>query len=715
MHLSTFLALGALVCGIETALTEPIDRHAIVSRYNPTRNASSTTTPMQVGNGNFAFGADVTGLQTFEPFAIMSSWGWKNDTLPPGRTWEDVANYRGESWDFHGRPMEIMYGGDPLIQQWLISNPNRVNLGRVGLLFFDARGQVVNVTENDLVDKQQKLDLWTGALTSQFVYDGQNVTVTTTSAQSSSAVGIAVHSSLLLSGRLGLFLDFPWNDGKYFSAPFVGSFDAPANHTTNLTTGQQLGHNIQAEVSHTLDSSTFITSVGGDKFSITRDSPDAHRYSVKPQAHFSSFSLSVSYSESTARTKSLPAPSAIAAESSQAWTDYWTRSGFVDVLTGSSDSRAEELQRRIVLSRYLMRVNEAGNNPPQESGLTNNGWYGKFHMEMVFWHMAHWQLWNNWDLVSGAGDSYQHFLSSSIERAQVQQNFSIGARWSKMTDPSGRSAPGEINELLIWQQPHPLIFAEYEYRSTRSRETLERWKDIVNETANWMAVFAWYNQSTGYYDIGPPMYVVAENTQPNITRNPSFELAYWKYGLGLAQTWLHRLDLEAPDIWQDVKENLAPLPIENGLYAVYEGIEPDFWTNPTYINDHPALVGLHGWLPPVPGVNLTIAKATADKAYVTWNITNLWGWDFPMLAMSAARNGETDQAVDFLLHPLFKFDDVGMPTGGVRVPTPYFPGSGALLYAVAMMARGWDGSTSSAPGFPNKGWNVRVEGINMAL
>ena len=267
-------------------------------------------------------------------------------------------------------------------------------------------------------------------------------------------------------------------------------------------------------------------------------------------------------------------------------------------------------------------------------------------MEMVFWHMAHWGLWNNWDLVSGAGDTYRRFLASSIERAQVQQNFSMGARWSKMTDPSGRSAPGEINELLIWQQPHPLIFAEYEYRATRSRQTLEKWKDVLNETANWMADFAWYNQSTGRYDIGPPMCkcrasidncrivrytyrlsdVVAENTQPNITRNPAFELAYWNYGLSLAQTWLHRLNIEAPSVWQDVKEHLAPLPIENGLYAVYEGIDPDFWTNPTYINDHPALVGLHGWLPPVPGVNLTIAKATADKAYVTWNITNLWGY-----------------------------------------------------------------------------------------
>lgn len=86
-----------------------------------------------------------------------------------------------------------------------------------------------------------------------------------------------------------------------------------------------------------------------------------------------------------------------------------------------------------------------------------------------------------------------------------------------------------------------------------------------------------------------------------------------------------------------------------------------------------------------------------------------------MLAMSAARIGDTEKAIEWLLHPLFEFDDVGMPIGGVRVPTPYFPGSGALLYAIAMMASGWDGASQTAPGFPNQGWLVRVEGVSKAL
>ena len=106
-------------------------------------------------------------------------------------------------------------------------------------------------------------------------------------------------------------------------------------------------------------------------------------------------------------------------------------------------------------------------------------------MEMFFWHSAHWALWNNWDLLDRASGTYSRFLPTSIERAHVQQHYSAGARWSKMTDPTGRSAPGEINELLIWQQPHPLVFAEYEYRATRSRATLEKWRDVVRATADW--------------------------------------------------------------------------------------------------------------------------------------------------------------------------------------------------------------------------------------
>ena len=38
-------------------------------------------------------------------------------------------------------------------------------------------------------------------------------------------------------------------------------------------------------------------------------------------------------------------------------------------------------------------------------------------------------------------------------------------------------------------------------------------------------------------------------------------------------------------------------------------------------------------------------------------------------------------------------------------------GLSGLLAAVALMAAGWDGAESDAPGFPKEGWVVRHEGL----
>lgn len=253
-------------------------------------------------------------------------------------------------------------------------------------------------------------------------------------------------------------------------------------------------------------------------------------------------------------------------------------------------------------------------------------------MEEIWWHCAHWALWSNIDLLSTCTSVYQRFLPTSIARAQVQQGWPSGARWPKMTDPSGRSAPGEINNLLIWEQPHPVIFATYQRRATvpgtaEERAVLERWRDVVQATADWMAVFAFWNTTTNVYDIGPPMYVVSEDTSPNVTMNPAFELAYWRLGLNLATEWMQALG-ENDSVWgawQDVSSKLAPLPVQNGTYAVYEGILEDFWTDPEFTNDHPAMTGLYGWLPPTPGLDIDIVNATTQKVWSHWNVSSFWG------------------------------------------------------------------------------------------
>lgn len=314
---------------------------------------------------------------------------------------------------------------------------------------------------------------------------------------------------------------------------------------------------------------------------------------------------------------------------------------------------------------------------------------------------------------------YADYLPTSLERAEHQGY--AGARWGKMTDPTGRSAPGEINSLLTWQQPHPMYFAEVEWRAVPNDTTLRAWDGILTATADFMASYAWWNATTRVYDLGPPMYPASENTNPNATVNPAFELAYWRFGLGVAVAWKERQGLEAPALWAHVRDNLAPLPTADDTFAIYEGI-PGMWVNKSTVQDHPAMSAIYGLLPPPPpppsggggppGLNLTVVQNTADKIRDLWDLADCWGWDFPMLAMNSLRLGDVDRALEYLLHPLFAFDDAGYPVGGARVPTPYFPGSGALLIAVAMMAGGWD----EAPGahFP-EGWDVRTEGFLPAL
>ena len=64
------------------AAAAAIDRHALASRHNVHATAIDSASPLSVGNGEFAYTADVTGLQTLNatyagelPLQTMSHWG----------------------------------------------------------------------------------------------------------------------------------------------------------------------------------------------------------------------------------------------------------------------------------------------------------------------------------------------------------------------------------------------------------------------------------------------------------------------------------------------------------------------------------------------------------------------------------------------------------------------------------------------------------------
>src|SRR6185312_689119 len=111
------------------------------------------------------------------------------------------------------------------------------------------------------------------------------------------------------------------------------------------------------------------------------------------------------------------------------WAKFWSTGGAVD-FSDSRDARAPELERRIVLSQYLTAIQCAGSMPPQETGLTVNSWYGKFHLEMHWWHAAHFALWNRTDLLEKSLGWYGRVLPAARALALTQGY--RGARWPKM-------------------------------------------------------------------------------------------------------------------------------------------------------------------------------------------------------------------------------------------------------------------------------------------
>lgn len=687
--LSVFLPLSVM--------GEPIDREAVVKRHRVCTTGTLLKSPAQVGNGKFAFGMDITGLQTFVPFNTLSDWSWHSFPLPEGMRAED---YRPVAVETHGKKIayELRNPDQPELSEWLTKNPHRYNLGRIGFRLLREDG--TEAREIDLGNARQEIDLWTGVVYSRFELNRKEVKVRTVCHPDKDMIGVSIESELLNDGNMSIYLDFPYPDGRYFKH-YIGRNDTISGHTSTF---EKLAPN-SVRITRTMDDTHYYATLdwtGPATFS--RESEKAHTFLLQPR-HTSTFSFTCCFSPEPVADVTEPVAS-IERKSAASWEKYW-RSGAAVDLSGSKDPRWLELERRIVLSQYLMRANESGLFPPQESGLVNNGWFGRFHFEMIWWHGVHYGLWNRMECFDNYLNVYKDFMPKALERAKSEGR--SGARWPKCTGNFNREWPGSAHAYLIWHEPHPIYFAEMQYRQKPAPETLEKWKDVVLNTADYMADYLFYDKKTKQYVLGPPVVVVSENTDPLQTINPIFELGYFRYGLRTALEWADRLGLSEKRTkkWKEVLSKMAPLPVADGVYTTYEGI-PDMWTKYTY--EHPALTGVYGMLPG-DGVDLPTFKHTLEKVCKEWQFNRIWGWDFPMLAMAAARTGQPALAIDMLMHPSagFQFDEHGLATGG---PFPYFPSNGALLTAVAMMCGGWDGSEGEAPGFPKDGsWTVRYEGF----
>ncbi|HYL78987.1 MAG TPA: glycoside hydrolase family 65 [Bryobacteraceae bacterium] len=678
---------------LATAATPTLDRRAIVTRHNPKLRTSDPTAPLSVGNGEFAFTADFTGLQTFAdqyerttPLCTQSQWGWHTSPIPAGL---DASQPRLEMFDTYGRAVGYATssrGQEPLFN-WLRENPHRLNLARIGLRLDGAP-----LALKDIDAIEQELDLWTGILESSFRLRGDKVSVVTCCHPEQDLLAVSITSPLVAQGRLAVAIDFP------YGSPDMNASDwkSPGRHRTKIA---RQGNTVLS-LDRELDDDRYTVDIGwtGELHAMLRD---PHRVLIQGARTELNFVCRFAPHRSTTDLPSAPAVRKAAAKH---WARFWTAGGAID-LSGSTDPRAHELERRVVLSQYLTAIQCAGSSPPQETGLTCNSWYGKFHLEMHWWHAAHFALWNRTPLLERSLDWYARILPSARDRAK-QQGYR-GARWPKMTALDGRDSPSPIGPLLIWQQPHPIMLAELCSRSHLDRAPLRRYREMVFDSAEFMASYA--VDRDGRYMLGPPLIPAQENHPPRETWNPTFELAYWRQALDIAQTWREQTGLSRQPHWDAVRTRLATLPQKDGVYLAHENC-PQTYTERN--RDHPSMLYAFGMLQGE-GVDRDVMRSTLHKVIAEWRWADTWGWDFPAVAMTAARLGEPALAIDalFLDSPKNKWMPNGHNWQRPNLPV-YLPGNGALLAAVAMMAAGWRGSPlTEAPGFPKSGWRVRSENL----
>lgn len=682
-----------------------IDRKALLARNNPVVHAFDSLSSLSVGNGEFAFTVDASGLQTFPeaysngvPLGTQSQWGWHSFPNTSGFHPDEAL----VGFDF-GRGRREVYacqfaeeGRRQDAANYLRANPHRLHLGVIGLSLKPGLG-MANITSI-----HQTLHLETGKITSRFLLDGHPMSVQTLCHPTKDMIAVSViaDSSLLGNAWQGIRFRFPYPTGLHTDdASLWGADD---KHTTLfLQTGED-----RALLKRIIDDTTYYLDVRWEgKAEMHQEAPnDWLLASDSDTLHFA-----CRFTPQLPSDEEMDSFCATEKQSADYWKHFWNEGAVVD-FSDCTDPRASELERRVVLSQYLLAIQSAGSLPPQETGLTYNSWFGKFHLEMIWWHQSWQPLWGHEQLLSRTMKWYEQ--AELMAREIARRSGFDGVRWMKMTDPSALEAPSDIGSFLIWQQPHYSYLAELLYRVNPAQEVLDEYYYLIQESAAFLSDFLYYDETLDRYVL-KGLIPAQETLKPATTLNPPFELSYVHFALQLAQTWRERMGHERLEKWDEQLQKLSSLAHNaDSLYLASEDAV-DTYTDARFTSDHMAVLGAYGVLPFNRLIDEKMMRNTLHWVYQNWNWNQTWGWDYPMTAMNATRLGEPQLAVNSLLMDkrtnTYLLNGHNYQNESLRC---YLPGNGGLLTAIALMCAGWDGCETTNPGFPKDGtWNVRWEGL----
>jgi hypothetical protein len=202
-----------------------------------------------LGNGEFCFNADGTGLQTFGG-NTMSHWGWHSFPLPAGVTADQIpATGTFETGRVEGQ--DNPPAGTDAIETWMQQNPHIMEPGPAAIMRRHRNGADHGRNFGPGADAE----FMVGVQTSSYQVSGQTVTVTTCVHPALDAVVVRIQSPLVASGALQVALDFPYP--ALANNAWVGNFSQTSGNTTSMT----LNGGSRADFARALDTTNYDVSL----------------------------------------------------------------------------------------------------------------------------------------------------------------------------------------------------------------------------------------------------------------------------------------------------------------------------------------------------------------------------------------------------------------------------------------------------------------------
>ncbi len=346
----------------------------------------------------------------------------------------------------------------------------------------------------------------------------------------------------------------------------------------------------------------------------------------------------------------LPDAEAARAAVAQGWQNFWKQGGAVD-FTGSTDPRRErartargavavphgrEQRRRCAAAGRGALLQQLERQVPSRDARLARGALRRVGPARAA-RAQH-------ALVPAARSPARRRARSRTAHAAPGGRRWSGRKGARARAPSIPSSCGSSRILSTWPR-----------RSTARSRSRRRWRSTgrsCSRPRDLLASWPTYDakaealRARAAHDPGAGEFRAA---RPRSTRHSSSSTGV--SGLPPPRTWRERLGLKRDPKWDDVLKKLSPLPQKGGLYLAAES-QPDLWertrsaecskrAKPECPNrDHPSFVAALGYLPGA-GADRETMRRTLDAVVSDWDLRQTWGWDWPMLAMTACAAGRT--------------------------------------------------------------------------